>query len=140
MSRPRIIGAVFGAVLFPALLVPGAATATNTPGSLRDTSQQIAVRPTSGPAGSMVRIVGRGFIVGGCNEVHIFFRDGIGLSYDFGTSAILPEGTVKAPRMIPIQANEGTGSITAWTVLRDPRMHLCNLLAGSASTSFEITP
>jgi hypothetical protein len=126
--------ALSGLIAFVAIAPAAANAGLRGP---RVVSASIQLRPTSGPAGTQVRVRGTGFRSGLCASVTIVFTDAAGTTATVG-SAWAGTGMFLTTVAIPTGAELGAGRMSASQLgWRYPRQ--CTGGGPSASATFSVT-
>ncbi len=100
----------------------------------------LGVRPSSGPAGSPVRVHGSGYLyVIHCPRVTVYFTDADGITTSLGKALLNLDGTFKLKTHIPGDAAPGVGTVLAYQPVYDPGHELCVNKFPPASAPFTVT-
>ena len=134
----RILSVMLAGALVLGMVASGVPAAGAALGVRHETplTASIQVRPTLGPAGTVVRVRGRGFQEFPCSMVSIYFTDANGVT-TFLTFTSAP--SFKTRVTIPTSAAIGPGSVTAKQWNRDV-FHRCEPIGPTASATFTVTP
>ena len=101
----------------------------------------LGVRPSSGPAGSPVRVHGSGYLyVIQCPSVTVYFTDADGSTTSLGKALVSGlDGTFKLKTHIPGRAAPGVGTLLAYQPVYDPGPGVCGEHFPPASAPFTVT-
>jgi hypothetical protein len=98
----------------------------------------LMVQPSSGPAGSLVRVSGSGFFVNMCEDrVGVVFVDNGGTNTFLGYASPSPNGTFRVLGHIPAGAATGVGTFYATLLYFNILIRRC--YPNSASVQFTVT-